>query len=134
MAKMTTDKTRVAETAGTLNEDFNFSVVEAYKAVRTNLLFALPSGKKCKKVLFTSALPSEGKTTTSVNTAITIAQTATKTLIIDCDLRKPRIHQKFGLSNEIGLSNVLSGMATLEEAIHSTGKENLWAKIGRAHV
>lgn len=112
---------------GTLNNnDFNFSVVEAYKAIRTNLIFALPKEKRCHKVLFTSAIPGEGKTTTSVNTAITIAQANAKTIIIDCDLRKPRIHSKFGLTNEVGLSNVLSGMATLEEAIRPSGKENLW--------
>ena len=111
---------------GTLSNDFNFSVIEAYKAIRTNLIFSLPKDIKCPTVLFTSAVPGEGKTTTSVNTAITVAQASTKTIILDCDIRKPRIHTKFGLTNEIGMSNVLSGLASLEEAVRPTGKENLW--------
>lgn len=102
----------------------NFGTVEAYKAIRTNLNFAIPK-KGCRKVLFTSALSGEGKTTTSVNTAITIAQTGASTLIIDCDLRKSRIHRMFGQVNQIGVSNILSGMSTIEEAIKKTNKANL---------
>ncbi len=102
----------------------NFGTVEAYKAIRTNLNFAVPK-KGCRKIMFTSGLSGEGKTTTSVNTAITIAQTGAKTVIIDCDLRKSRIHRMFGQLNQVGLSNILSGMCTIDEAIKPTNKANL---------
>lgn len=102
----------------------NFGTVEAYKAIRTNLNFAVPQ-KGCKKIMVCSALNGEGKTTTSVNIAITIAQTGASTIILDCDLRKSRVHRMFGQINQAGISNVLSGMCQLDEAIRDTSKANL---------
>ena len=113
---------------GALSEKSNFTIVEAYKALRTNLLFALPKKEgECRKLLVTSALPGEGKTTTSVNIAITIAQTGMRTLVIDCDLRKPRVHSKLGFANGVGLTNVLSGMSAIDKAIQKTKTEHLFA-------
>ncbi len=114
--------------AGTamVSEISNFALVEAFKAIRTNLSFALPGNKKCKKLLITSSLPSEGKTTISSNTAITIAQTDARVLLIDADLRKPKVHARFGVENSVGLSNVLSGMANYEDAVRPSGKGNLF--------
>ncbi|MBR6515161.1 MAG: CpsD/CapB family tyrosine-protein kinase [Clostridia bacterium] len=109
-----------------VSEISNFALVEAFKAIRTNLSFAIPGNKKCKKLLITSSLPSEGKTTVSSNTAITIAQTEAKVLLIDADLRKPKVHTRFGIENSVGLSNVLSGMAKYQDAIRPSGKGNLF--------
>ena len=109
-----------------VSEISNFALVEAFKAIRTNLSFALPGNKKCKKLLITSSLPSEGKTTVSSNTAITIAQTEQRVLLIDADLRKPKVHTRFGIENTVGLSNVLSGMASAKDAIRPSGKGNLF--------
>lgn len=102
----------------------NFGTAEAYKSIRANLNFAIPN-KKCRKILFTSAMAGEGKTTTSVNTAITIAQTGAKTVIVDCDLRKARVHRMFSQANKEGVSNVLSGMNELKDVIRETNKKDL---------
>ena len=122
MAKKNKNAKNNASLPTTISENSSFNVVESYKAIRTNLSFALHKQKGCKKIMFTS-----GMTITSINTAITIAQAGLKTLILDCDLRKPQVHKRFGINNEIGLSNLLSGMETLENAIHPTGRDNLWA-------
>lgn len=96
-----------------IDEKTSFEVMEAYKAARTNLMFTL--GKKTKDgngnvCLFTSANPAEGKTATCVNMAITVAQAGHRVLLIDADMRKPRIHKIFGIDATPGLSDKLSGM------------------------
>jgi exopolysaccharide transport family protein len=88
---------------------------EAYRALRTSLLLT-SVGAPPKVILITSALPQEGKTTTSINTATVLAQKGTRVLLIDADLRRPSIHKTLGIGPRIGLSNVLTGGATLQEA------------------
>jgi len=88
---------------------------ESYRALRTSLLLT-SVGAPPKIILITSALPREGKTTTSVNTAIVLAQKGTRVLLIDADLRRPSIHKALGISSRIGLSNVLTGGATIQQA------------------
>lgn len=108
------------------NYDVNtrFMVEEAYKSFRTNLRFTL-SGDKCKKIMISSPFPEDGKSTTSVNIAIAIAQTGAGVLLIDCDLRKGRVHNYFNLKSTPGVSDILSGMLGLEEVIQNTGFDNL---------
>jgi capsular exopolysaccharide synthesis family protein len=84
------------------------SAAEAYRQLRTSVLLS-SAGHPCKLVLVTSSQPREGKTTTAVNTAISLAQTGASTLIIDCDMRKPRVHQLLNVSNHMGVSLYLSG-------------------------
>jgi len=91
-------------------------MAESYRALRTSLLLT-SLGAPPKTILITSALPREGKTTTSVNTAIVLAQKGTNVLLIDADLRRPSIHKALGIGPRVGLSNVLTGGATLEEAV-----------------
>ncbi|MCB2293937.1 CpsD/CapB family tyrosine-protein kinase [Clostridium algoriphilum] len=79
---------------------------EAYRTLRTNIEFS-SFDKKIKTILITSSGPGEGKTTTSSNLAIVMAQGGSKTLLIDCDQRKPSVHRVFGFSNANGLSNIL---------------------------
>jgi succinoglycan biosynthesis transport protein ExoP len=80
---------------------------EAYKHLRTSILLSTP-GRSPKTLLVTSSVPAEGKTTTVVNTATVLAQTGANVLVIDADMRRPRLHQVFGLSNPVGLSAILS--------------------------
>ena len=90
-------------------------MAESYRALRTSLLLTT-LGAPPKIILITSALPREGKTTTSINTAVVLAQKGTRVLLIDADLRRPSIHKALGLGPRVGLSNVLTGGATLQQA------------------
>lgn len=81
---------------------------EAYRTLRTSLHF-LTVDSSVHRILFTSAVSGEGKTTTVANLAVTLARTGTRVLMVDADLRKPRLHEFFGLSGEAGLSDALLG-------------------------
>jgi succinoglycan biosynthesis transport protein ExoP len=84
------------------------SAAEAYRQLRTSVLLS-SAGHPSKLLLVTSSQPREGKTTTAVNTAISLAQTGASTIIVDCDMRKPRVHQLLNASNHVGVSLYLSG-------------------------
>jgi len=99
---------------------------ESYRALRTSLLLT-SLGAPPKTILITSALPQEGKTTTSINTATVLAQKGTRVLLIDADLRRPSIHKTLGMGPRVGLSNVLTGGSTLQQAtVRSTALPNLF--------
>ena len=91
-------------------------MAESYRALRTSLLLS-NLGTPPKIVMITSARPQEGKTTTSINTAVVLAQKGVSVLLIDADLRRPSVHKTLGLGPRSGLSNVLTGSATLEHTI-----------------
>lgn len=102
-----------------------FAICEAYKTARTNIMFALAGDNKGKKIIFTSAEPGEGKSTTVLNLGITFAQMQGKVLIIDGDLRKPRLHRYLGLEKNGGLSDVLAGMIDIDDAIKKSEELNI---------
>lgn len=108
-----------------INPQTSFEIIEAYKATRTNVMFSLNNEKGCKKVVITSPTSGEGKTTTCINLACTFAETGAKVLIIDSDLRAPRLHKYLKLTNEKGLSNVLAGFNEVDECLLKTERENL---------
>jgi capsular exopolysaccharide synthesis family protein len=101
------------------------AVSEAFKALRTRIQFSKLEDKPLKKILVSSSLPSEGKTTVTVNLAGSFALTNKKVLIVDCDLRKPKIHSVFKAERYPGLSDYLFSNYKLEEIIRETELENL---------
>lgn len=108
-----------------LTDSKDFMVNEAYKTARTNIIFSLNSEKGCKKIIITSASPAEGKTTTCLNLAIAFAQTNARVLVIDADLRKPRIYRHLSIERENGLSDVLCGLCDIDTAIKHCEKQNI---------
>ena len=108
-----------------LNDKSSFDTVETYKAIRTNVMFSMPKTEKGKVIVITSAAPGEGKTTTSINLAITFAQMGAKVMLMDCDLRKSRVHRYLELDRKNGVTNVLCGFSPLDQAIKRDVRENL---------
>lgn len=94
-------------------------IAECTRAIRTNLLFMSPD-KPFRSMLVTSSGPQEGKSTSVINLGITMAQSGQRVLIVDTDMRRPRLHKAFGVPNDSGVSSVLVGEGTLEVAIKST--------------
>ena len=101
------------------------SVAECLRAVRTNLLF-LGTEKPLQKILVTSSGPQEGKTTAVIDLGITFAQSGQRVLLVDTDLRRPRLHRAFQLAQDIGLTSVLLDEQRLGEAIRPTAVPNLF--------
>ena len=103
----------------------DFFIREAYKTLRTNIIFSLTDETASKVILVTSAYQSEGKSFTAANIAISFAQADKKVLLVDCDLRRPKIGRLLGLHSEIGLSNVLINPSLYSSAVVSTSEKNL---------
>jgi capsular exopolysaccharide synthesis family protein len=99
-----------------INSDGPSLQAEAYRHLRTSVLLSTP-GHAPNTLLVTSSVPAEGKTTTVVNTATVLAQTGAKVLVIDADMRRPRLHQVFGTNNDAGLSSILSSQMSEAEVL-----------------
>lgn len=108
---------------GPLNGEVFFSdkkpsqAAEAFRALRTALLFKLRHVQGCRTLLTTSPNPGEGKSTVSLNLAVAFSQNNLKVLLIDADLRKPKLHSRLGLSHESGLTDILEGRIEPPQAI-----------------
>ncbi len=100
------------------------SIAEAYRILRTNLLFSLP-GTAGRAILVTSANPGEGKTTTTVNLAESLAHNGARVLAVDADLRRPTLHQRFSIPKTPGLSDLIVGKSQASQAIQNTATKGL---------
>jgi len=98
---------------------------EELRQIRTNVLFSF-SGSTARSVVITSAGPGEGKTVVASNLAVALAQTGERVLLVDADLRRPRVHSTFSVSQQPGLTNVLVGNTKLSQAVQESGVANLW--------
>ena len=98
---------------------------EAYRALRTSVLF-IGLDRQMKSIQVTSSLQGEGKSTTTANLALTLAQAGTRVVVMCCDLRRPRLHEFFGLSNEKGFTSAVLGLEPLQSVIQEVpGQPNL---------
>jgi len=105
-----------------LNINGRSALAEAYRQLRTSVLLST-AGRAPKTLLVTSSLPGEGKTTTAVNTAISLAQTGASVVIIDGDMRRPRLRSIFDLPERDGLSSILTSEATPEDMLRAVARD-----------
>lgn len=105
------------------NENPKSPIAEAFRTLRTNIQFS-SIDKALSSIVITSSGPGEGKSTVSVNTAMTIAQSGKKVLLVDCDLRKPKVHTFFRIHNGQGLTNILAEGIDLKEVVYEPEIEN----------
>jgi capsular exopolysaccharide synthesis family protein len=105
-----------------LDLEHDSPLAEAYRHLRTSVLLS-SAGRAPRTLVVTSCVPSEGKTTTTINLAVTVAQTGARVLVIDGDMRRPSVHAAFGIENKHGLSNVLSSDMNEAEMLNMIQKE-----------
>ncbi len=99
-------------------------ITESYRVLRTNILYSSPDNP-LRTLVVTSPLPGEGKTTTSGNLAVVMAQGGSQVLLVDLDLRRPNVHRLFGISNRVGLTNLLVEDRSLESVVQKDSVGNL---------
>lgn len=110
--------------ADTISDKSKFAIVESYKSARTNIMFSLSASDK-KTFAVTSYSKGEGKSTVSANLAISFSKMEKRVLLIDCDLRRPNIHNIFKIDNINGLSNIVGKMITFDDAVKRDVLNNL---------
>ncbi|MGC4118205.1 MAG: polysaccharide biosynthesis tyrosine autokinase [Myxococcales bacterium] len=113
------DPTHPAKRDLYIQEQPKSTVAECCRTIRTNLMF-MSASNPARRLVVTSAGPQEGKTTTLINMGIVIAQGGQRVVLVDSDMRRPRLHKSFGVPNSVGLSSLIVGESTLDDAIKST--------------
>ena len=116
------DDFSVSENFTTINDNVSFAVREAYKTLRTNVIFSLPAAEG-RVIGVTSANKGEGKSTSAINLALSIAETGKRVLFLDCDLRLSHIAERLKLKASPGVSNILVGLSSIEESIQRFSDE-----------
>jgi capsular exopolysaccharide synthesis family protein len=104
--------------------DPRHTYAEAFRNIRSSLLFIANKGKQPKTILITSAIPNEGKSTVAANFSITLSFAGSRVLLVDADLRRGVLHEAFDTPSDVGLAEVLQGQVTWDKAIAATGYEN----------
>ncbi len=105
----------------TIGPELNFASSEAYKLLRTNISLTVPKEEGCRLLGVTSTFAGEGKSTTSANLSYAIAEDGKRVLLLEGDLRKPTVAERLGINASPGLSNLLVGLCSANEAVQSTG-------------
>lgn len=124
MSKSLFNETAMESNPNSVSSTTLFAIKEAYKTVRTNLILNLDD-KPCHIITLTSSVSGEGKSTSSINLAIAIAQFDKKVLMIDADLRKKRASKYLKLHSTVGLTDVVKGNTTFASAVNTTKYPNL---------
>jgi capsular exopolysaccharide synthesis family protein len=106
--------------------DLRYAFAEAYRSLRSSLLYLTREGTRPKTLVLTSAIPNEGKSLTASNLAITLAQADARVLLVDADLRKGTLHKRFGVASQCGLAEVLTRLCPWHKAIIPTDYGNLF--------
>jgi succinoglycan biosynthesis transport protein ExoP len=114
--------------------DTRYAFVEAYRNLRSSLLYMSDAGERPKTLLITSSIPEEGKSVTAANLAITLASAGARVLLVDADVRKGVLHQRFGLAGQPGFTEVLNGGIAWTEAVQPTPFPTLWLLPCGAHT
>lgn len=111
----------------TIGANLSFAAAEAYKLLRTNLEFSLPGASGCQIIGVTSSLKGEGKSTTAVNIAYTMAQTGKRVLLIEADLRLSTVAKRLKINQRPGMTNLLVGQCSGNDVLQKSGlNPNLW--------
>lgn len=119
------DPKAITGTAPLLNTGVPHEFAEAFRMLRTNVLFA-SADSGSKSIVVTSTAPGEGKSLVSANLATALALAGSRVVVIDADMRRPKLHETFGVAQEPGLSNVLVGEAKASDSIRQTSLASLW--------
>ncbi len=114
------------ENKKTLHKNLEFTAVEQYKLLRTNLSFTLPQDEECSIIGVTSAMRGEGKSTTAVNLSYVMAESGKKVLLIDGDMRIPSVAKKMGIENTFGLTDLLRGAGSVQMGTFKSPENNNW--------
>lgn len=104
--------------------DVPAGLLESHRMLRTQLVLSAPGGT-LRTLVVTSSQPHEGKSTTASNIAIAMALNGRRVILVDCDLRRPHMHVNFDVANLVGLTSVVAGESSLEDALVESGVENL---------
>ena len=123
----------ISEQRSMLCTNLNFAAAEAYKLLRTNLMFSLPD-QKCRVIGVTSAVRNEGKSTTSVNLCYTLAETGKRVLLIEADMRLPNVAKRLKLNPTPGLSNLLVGLSTGNSVLQDSGIFANWKVVTAGEI
>ena len=114
-------KRNAQEKTAAIGGELSFAAAEAYKLLRTNILFSLPDEEKCRVIGVTSPGSGEGKSTTVLNLSYMLAEAGERVLLIEGDMRLPTISRRLGLRVSPGLSNVLAGLCGVKETLQESG-------------
>lgn len=110
------DLSKKSKSQVTVNNKNKFAIVESYKIARTNIMFSLSASEK-KAFAVTSYSKGEGKSTVASNLAISFSKMESKVLLVDCDLRRPNVHNIFKIDNTKGLADVIGKMINFDQAV-----------------